>query len=213
MQLIIHNFALLSYRGRGFGIFFILLGSTVYTWTKEREHRAREAIASHGRSAPLVVDATAKGINAPSTRSKGASVMNNLKKLIINTSSSAVPNGGNQSSSTPTDTEKESGLPSPGPRTPRHDRAVFSNQQHQYLQSTGLSPATAAGRRLSYNGPRNSPGSRIDTSASVSGSVMPSGLVNNFSGNSQGHNKAVSVTDLRDILITPNDRTKEAKVC
>jgi hypothetical protein len=36
--------------GRGFGILFILAGSTLYTYTKDREQRVKEAIASHGKS-------------------------------------------------------------------------------------------------------------------------------------------------------------------
>ena len=195
--------------GRGFGISFILLGSTLYTWAKEREQRAREAVASHGRPTSLSSSSSSKNATPPRRSSSPSTLMTSVKSLIISTSPS-VPKGGSQGSPPPLDREREKGPLSPGPRTPRNERAAIAPNQYQYQQFNGLSPATAAGRRLSFNGPRASHGAAGLSLAPASGLGSPAGIASALNG--QGHQKTVSLTDLRDILISPNERTKEGKV-
>lgn len=48
--------------GRGFGILFILLGSTLYTYIKDLEQRKKEQIASHGRDSPALTCSTSSNL-------------------------------------------------------------------------------------------------------------------------------------------------------
>lgn len=233
--------------GRGFGIFFILLGSTVYTYIKDREARAREAIASHGRPSPPVLQshqfqyqedqARTSAHNSPVLSSKER-MSGPTARLGINTSLANMPSSSSSSASA----FRESGnLPSP--RTPRGGNAGLGLGQPSHLALLGphtlspnhlphqrnvSSPNGLPSRRLSYDGR----GEHM-SSESQEGSLYnpePSLLGNSSSSQSiqfatpkaasskgkpakQNHGKSLSVSDLKDILISPNnhDRRKEGK--
>jgi hypothetical protein len=191
-----------TFSGRGFGILFILLGSTLYTYAKEQEQRTKEAIASYGRVPPARRDSNST-TSSPAQSLAHISPTNhkhpNFKKLAINTSAGS-PNsltyGDNQDS----------------PRTPRSlvngtDRVPGSGGATRIYSQTGgvppiprgLSPSQSestlhgnpsTARRLSYNGPP---------------APAPS---------APGHNKNISLTELKDIMVSGpgRDRYKDEKL-
>lgn len=207
--------------GRAFGIFFILLGSTVYTYVKDRETRAREAIASHGRPAPILVSASG---SSRSFASHGVTITPPVSpptKLGID---AALAN------SVRSDRSQDSGIGDlevglSGLQTPSKSICSAGGVDLHRLSpsATGATPRTPS-RRLSYDGrqldsghgssPRTpgnhglAPGLYATPPPRLSFLAQSQQQTPSKSGRrAERHQKSFSVTDLKDILIAPSHTT------
>lgn len=218
------------YSGRGFGILFILLGSTLYTYVKDLEQRQKEQIASHGRDSPALscstsskfLDEKPHGIssahNSPVLSS--SSTFESISSLDPHSRSSTMSLGVNIGLA-----NSSTGTTIPSPRTPNSllnrqiscnitppERIPFDSERKIGLSQSTESPQ----RRLSFD-------SRTSHSNALLHSTPPKRIGHEQNGRSfQGprsgssvtHEKSLSVTDLQDVLIAPSRqaRYKEEKV-
>lgn len=206
--------------GRGFGILFILLGSTVYTYVKDRESRAREAIASHGRppTQPLV---TPTSPNKPIPLLSTTPPVSPAGKLGID---AALANSGSDrcpDSGVGVDLA-QSGMQTPSRASSACATADGVSVHHLSPSANGSTPRTPS-RRLSFDARQTDSGHGRSTPSTPGNHGLARGLYATppprlaFMAQHQqshskrgkkgdvGHQKSFSVTDLKDILIAPNN--------
>lgn len=227
--------------GRGFGILFILLGSTLYTYIKDREQRKKDQIAAHGRESPALTSSTSLKFQFSSSEKQpqGLSSAHNSPVLSSSSTFDSFTSMERDSDSISTGTTghlhsrsstmslginvglansaASSGSTISSPRTPRSllNRSTIASQHltPPDMVERGISAAIAVSeqspnRRLSYD-------SRTSSNVALLHST-PSKKVNqhhqqngrSYQGSrgsvsaSNGHDRAFSLTDLQDVLIS-----------
>lgn len=240
--------------GRGAGIFFILLGSTMYTYVKDREQRAKEGTAMRGRHQSLPQQTDNSSQQPPLRRiptPPNLESSNNAANESIRFQTQAAGRGltvgtpsylGSRADRDGYAFASSAAMPVsntvPSPRTPHQfefnpdtfagDTSTMSetffqphlhhhNQQQQQQQRPGsshsvlrtLSPYqqtrnNRSDRRMSYNG--------SEGGLQTSPTRAPLSRYADQGGASDRHGKSLSVSDLRDVLVAPNDKLKQGKM-
>jgi hypothetical protein len=212
--------------GRGFGILFILLGSTLYTYIKDREQRQKEQIASHGRASPALSVSTS--IRFANEKSHGISSAHNSPVLSSSSTfesiSSLDPHSRSSTMSLGINTtlanSASSGSTIPSPRTP-HSLSNRQTSCNMTPPDAIISEAEKVGglsegqysphRRLSYDGRTVSSGTFLHSTPPKRPGHQQNGR--SYQGprsvSTTAHEKSFSVTDLQDVLIAPSRLTRQ----
>lgn len=219
--------------GRGFGILFILLGSTLYTYVKDLEQRQKEQIASHGRDSPALSCSTSSSRSLYDEKPRGISSAHNSPVLSSSSTFESISSLDSHSRSSTMNlgvnvglANSTSGSTIPSPRTPN---SLLNRQINCNITPPERIPLSDSERKMGLSQPSDSPrrGLSFDTRTVSSTSSLHStsskraghqqngrSFQGSRSGNSGTHEKSASVTDLQDVLIAPSkqSRHKEGKV-
>lgn len=210
--------------GRGAGIAFILLGSTLYTYIKDREQRQKEQIASHGRESPaLSISTTSSSIvfNKYNEKPHGISSAHNSPVLSSSSTfesiSSLDPHSRSSTMSLNVNVAlANSALTSPGSTipSPRTPRSLMNRQSSCHLTPPDATSLDQDRTVIDGHNEPQSPHRRLsyDSRTALTMPLMHSTpkKVNAANGrpfrndNSNVHGKSFSVTDLQDVLVGSN---------
>lgn len=231
--------------GRGFGILFILLGSTLYTYIKDREQRKKDQIAAHGRESPALTSSTSLKFQSSSEKQpQGLSSAHNSPVLSSSSTFDSFTSMERDSDSISTGTTGDlhssistmslginvglansaasSGSTIPSPRTPRSllNRSTIASQHltPPDMVERGISAAIAVSeqspnRRLSYDSRTSSNVALLHSTPSKKVKQHHQQNGRSYQGSrgsvtaSNGHDKAFSLTDLQDVLISAGNNS------